>query len=128
MSENKFTPGPWQAVRSMPAEGADCWWICAGAGNREKELAVVYAGSDTHIGNAHLIAAAPDLYEALRELDALPVQTLSAGVDSVMRPVSYVAYSAYDVQRIVRAALPKAVAQSVADTPQATHTGAPSNG
>lgn len=50
-------------------------------------------------------AAAPALYEALSEIDALPVQTLSAGVDSAMRPVTYVAYSAYDVQRIVRAAL-----------------------
>lgn len=61
-----FTPGPWLAVRSLPAEGADCWWICAGGGNREKELAVVYAGPPTHIGNASLIAAAPDLFVALR--------------------------------------------------------------
>lgn len=68
--ESKHTPGPWQAVRSMPAEGADCWWICAGGGNREKELAVVYAGVPTHIGNARLIAAAPDLLEALHELVA----------------------------------------------------------
>lgn len=122
MGEAKFTPGPWRVA------GKHSGYI-------------VYAGSDPEIGSVQigqvgayrdkqllpfnkerwdadcaLIAAAPDLYEALRELDGLEVRELSAGVDSVMRPVTYMAYSAYDVQRIVRAALAKACPTPVVAT------------
>lgn len=68
MNEFKGTKGPWAAVRSDPAEGVDCWWICAGDGNREKEFATVYGGVGAHEANAQLIASAPELYDALKAL------------------------------------------------------------
>lgn len=69
MSETKWTPGPWKATRSEPAEGYDCWWITANLGsNLEKELASVSGGVSTSGPNARLIAAAPELYEALNAL------------------------------------------------------------
>lgn len=60
MSEPKFTPGPWYAAQPEECGG---WWIVAtdpegcdcidsGDGGFERE-------------DAHLIAAAPELYEAL---------------------------------------------------------------
>ena len=55
MSETKFTPGPWVASGSLVGAG----WIvirqeCTGIKDRE-----------TLVANANLIAAAPDMYEAL---------------------------------------------------------------
>jgi hypothetical protein len=73
MTDNqKWTPGPWKATRSLPQEGADVWWITACTfPNGEKELATV-CGPDCFEPNAHLIAAAPELYEALLQaLDAI---------------------------------------------------------
>lgn len=65
MSEPKFTPGPWYAAQPEECGG---WWVVAkdpdgrdcidsGDGGFEKE-------------DAHLIAAAPDLYKALERIDA----------------------------------------------------------
>ena len=63
MTEPKFTPGPWEMayqdqhgqliVRGKHIEVATCWHHSVGA--IEKEMHA----------NAHLIAAAPELYEAL---------------------------------------------------------------
>lgn len=67
MTETKWTPGPWQAlfeqglradfyhIRSV--EHPD-WRICTGPNWANEHTA-------ENIANAHLIAAAPDLYEAL---------------------------------------------------------------
>lgn len=68
----RFTPGPWQAIRSDPAEGADVWWIVAGGGNQETELGSFQGGwpAERREANAHLVAAAPDLYDAAASLEA----------------------------------------------------------
>jgi hypothetical protein len=64
----KFTPGPWTAadrvvVTTIESNGFATWLAnCAVGGS----------GCDQQLANAHLIAAAPELYEALRSvLDAL---------------------------------------------------------
>jgi len=66
MSHSKFTPGPWQVnvwtTGRRTVEGVNA-----------PTIAEIH---DTHedvekAANARLIAAAPDLYEALRELTAL---------------------------------------------------------
>jgi len=75
MTETNFTPGPWTAVRKHP----HIWAIDALSGDPDlghvkwHSLADVYgcddmgaAGSDKAKANARLIAAAPDLFEALR--------------------------------------------------------------
>lgn len=73
MSERKWTPGPWVAVRNSaywevnPANGA-------GDGDVPFTIGDVCASSPGNAdgglqkANAHLIAAAPDLYDALQEM------------------------------------------------------------
>ena len=59
MSETKFTPGPWTPTLVMNALG----WVRAPNGQR---VAIACGQSNDHtVANARLIAAAPDLYEAL---------------------------------------------------------------
>jgi hypothetical protein len=62
MSENKYTPGPWESVRHsnsligirQKGSGDDLCQVVQPAGRREQKA------------NAHLIAAAPELLEALK--------------------------------------------------------------
>ena len=78
MDKPGYTPGPWKATRSNPAEGYDCWWITANHRNNfEKDLATVAGGASTSEANARLIAAAPEMFEALRALiDAIDTGNL----------------------------------------------------
>lgn len=82
MGETKFTPGPWHASchdvigkRAIGDSGVRFWSVTP-EGKYRGDVANV--GSAEHIGgiklgerdaNAHLIAAAPDLYEALEAAD-----------------------------------------------------------
>lgn len=69
-NETKHTPGPWQAGRADMAsivDGVDSKWIYAG-----DEYVAIASGRvtgtwETVMANAHLIAAAPELYEALED-------------------------------------------------------------
>lgn len=69
MTKHSFTPGPWTATESNPADGYHVFWICApealGPHNGEKDICSI-PGADP--ANARLIAAAPDLYAALKAL------------------------------------------------------------
>ena len=64
--ENKFTPGPWK-VGYRVAYGWDIgpsplkWAASVNDGD------ILGAGDGEGLANAHLIAAAPDMYEALKE-------------------------------------------------------------
>jgi hypothetical protein len=60
----KFTPGPWEIifefnVQKTGAKRGIC--SCGGYQNNRED------SYDENIANAHLIAAAPDMYEALRK-------------------------------------------------------------
>ena len=68
-NQPKWTPGPWKK-----REGAE--WIIDGAVDYGR-VASVGLGRRDVIANAHLIAAAPDLYTALEEL--LGAYTIDAG-------------------------------------------------
>ncbi|MCO7217819.1 hypothetical protein [Halomonas sp. OfavH-34-E] len=63
MSETKFTPGPWFAYDDHPQHA--CYHI-ATADYWHDDLATIYSPGDPEAdANASLIAAAPELYEAL---------------------------------------------------------------
>lgn len=59
MSETKWTPGPWAAEK-------DAWWRVVSANGDVCE--VIPWPEDCDRADAHLIAAAPELYEALKNL------------------------------------------------------------
>ena len=78
MSDVKFTPGPWclskQSIRiikkDFSAIGSDDGFLIASSMGRDDSG--FYASDSEADANAHLIAAAPDLYEALeRSIDML---------------------------------------------------------
>lgn len=56
MSEPKFTPGPWYVDGTFVTN--------------DEDLDICSMGDVAWEANAHLIAAAPELYEALRDLIA----------------------------------------------------------
>lgn len=60
MTERKWTPGTWFA-----AEDSEGFWVIDSDGYR---VGSADAASHNPKANAHLIAAAPDLYEALDNL------------------------------------------------------------
>lgn len=77
MSAPRFTPGPWVVSRLAPQE----WSIDAPSGDMRighsvwESLAIVYGnddlpnvGKEVGASNASLIAAAPDLFHALRDV------------------------------------------------------------
>ena len=79
--ETRYTPGPWEidtetrpaevctihGVPAMPTEGGlgQEWVYVRG------EIGYWQADEEENLANAHLIAAAPDLYEALADLLAI---------------------------------------------------------
>lgn len=67
MSDTKFTPGPWSFVPSIPEEGVECFWIENGV---QQITSINGPQNDGQEANARLIAAAPDLFEALRMIAA----------------------------------------------------------
>ena len=90
MTETKWTPGPWR----YSFEDGDDWgtvragqrWICQASNPAVKwEDLPTYreANTDPHQANAQLIAAAPDLYEAL-EMAAEALDKFSVGDDDLV--------------------------------------------
>ena len=68
---SKHTPGPWKTVaRNYPiADTGDydgCWEVLTG--DPKKPIVQIWGDSDEDEANARLIAAAPDLLEALRDM------------------------------------------------------------
>ena len=65
MSEEKHTPGPWETQTHISLDRLE---IRDADGRRIAECAMDFPMSaKTHDANAHLIAAAPDLLEALKD-------------------------------------------------------------
>ena len=58
------TPAPWSVIKGSPQAGIIT------APNRSLGIAEVFGGGETDIANARLIAAAPDLLDALKALMA----------------------------------------------------------
>lgn len=58
MSETKHTPGPWHITNHGTVDAAD------------RQIASVHNGGIINMGNARLIAAAPDLLTVLQKIHA----------------------------------------------------------
>lgn len=58
----KFTAGPWSFVPSVPEEGVECYWIQNGV---QFVTSVDGPQNDEREANARLMAAAPELFQAL---------------------------------------------------------------
>jgi hypothetical protein len=71
MSETKHTPGPWEAERLPQDAGSNVRpWV---GRLSEYKFAALTCGEtqDEAVANARLIAAAPDMYEALKAVASL---------------------------------------------------------
>lgn len=67
MTEPKFTPGPWDA--SEHGDYSDYDGECIVILGLDTRICVVQGSDDSETyHNAHLIAAAPELYEALQDM------------------------------------------------------------
>lgn len=67
----KHTAAPWEYTASTPEDGFECFIICAGKGYSQRQIANVNGTQDEKSeANARLIAAAPELLEALKVLVA----------------------------------------------------------
>lgn len=62
----KFTPGPWYLNGTDKGPGQ--YYMHIGAKGSPMNLASINECHTQSIANSHLIAAAPDLYEALKEI------------------------------------------------------------
>lgn len=80
MSEMKFTPGPWFMRVGLPGSGPwDRVTVESGPAHSPYVVCTVNRHSD-HPFNAHLIAAAPELYAALEAaFDELLLRPLAKG-------------------------------------------------
>lgn len=67
-AEAQFTNGPWHVDKELSAPSNE-WLIAYGDGDivRGIPIARTATGSGKSVANAHLIAASPDLYEALKD-------------------------------------------------------------
>ena len=57
--ETKHTPGPWHVPKDIP--GPDKWMVADCCG-------IIRRSTDEEKANAHLIAAAPDMLAALKQI------------------------------------------------------------
>jgi len=71
-NETKFTLGPWKYVHEqdtrMCSSGQNAHKILAMSGDYEIIVSRINVSENEDIANANLIAAAPEMYEALRAL------------------------------------------------------------
>ena len=107
MSEAKFTPGPWKATYDSQLQAAIEIY------NTEDRIMVavlpdrgtVEAMSEIE-ANANLIAAAPDMYEALEQME--PLINNSTGIVGYYMNGNIAKWNDFDVTRIIGNALRKA--------------------
>lgn len=71
MTERKWTPGPWVVVADETAAQVTGFPCVYANGYTVVGTEGMYGDIDTDFANAHLISAAPDLYEALDQLIAI---------------------------------------------------------
>lgn len=80
----QFTPGPWRAVKSDAGNHKPAWFIDAGPlSNHHKTGFILIFMDDEAESNAKLVAAAPDLLRACKEV--LELESTRFGFPTVTR-------------------------------------------
>lgn len=108
MKAAKFTPGPWES-KEVPTQCGRAFRIGAGAMLEPgpKGCCIIYddygVGANERKANAHLIASAPDMAEAL---EAAPIRSKYHGVNGFEEARFFEDYDAFMAKR--HAALSKA--------------------
>ena len=71
MIETHHTPGPWKVYKELTSRSGE-WLIAMDAGDKGRGIAIAETRVATgdELANARLIAAAPELLEALQRLSA----------------------------------------------------------
>ena len=68
MSKSKFTPGPWIVVRDHWDINVQCKASVSGLPFAVTPICIIEQEGEYGLFDARLIAAAPDMYEALNEM------------------------------------------------------------
>lgn len=81
MSDEKHTPGPWIVYADLPS--VDPHWHVVTTANKMRVLANVHIepGNAMDEANARLIASAPDLLDALRNLVAAQPNLMANSIE-----------------------------------------------
>lgn len=71
MIDTKHTPGPWKFDKELTSRSGE-WLIAMDAGDKGRGIAIAETrvATGAELANARLIAAAPELLEALQRLSA----------------------------------------------------------
>ena len=77
MAEPKWTPGPWEVERW---QSGDLWIVARHSHHIARMMNNIYIPTEQKEADAHLIAAAPDLYDACEiALEAVKVEAKVQG-------------------------------------------------
>jgi hypothetical protein len=102
MTDQRHTPGPWQAIATNRSGSKDAWDGFEIRNLHEHIATARGPGKDeTRQADAHLIAASPDMYEALAGL------IVAWGSDETVNQEDFIA-SCYSIMPHARAAIVKA--------------------
>ena len=83
------TPGPWKLLANQGVVGADWLPIATAPGHPAADFR---RPPDERIANARLIAAAPDLYEALQKIDT--IEGCTGGAEVLISEFKHIARTA----------------------------------
>src|SRR3990172_739108 len=89
---SNWTPGPWAAYFDHPTRPEDIGYVRRKGASRFEEIAVLYGDDPNRHADAHLIAAAPAMYEALSaivrvatEHPKLPISYFDGGLEEARK-------------------------------------------
>ena len=98
----KWTPGPWTIGT------VNFWWCCGSDGGSVAQIDFAMRDASEANANAHLIAAAPDLYEALERAVGTIRAFHDIGTPKDQRDDLWRLYQASPEMKAITAALAKA--------------------
>jgi hypothetical protein len=116
MSETKFTPGTWEAIKGLVEDDSMRCAVVTTRGKVQYLIATIENGApedfcETEEANAHLISAAPELFEVGRECQRILAILTAPANESVSISSATVWAQCVETEAKLRAALAKAIGQ-----------------